>query len=166
MDQILTLGLLYIHGLFPYERSLAVLKAYVRNRAHLQGCIMEGYTTKEVAECYVNYVKDGKWIGLPIPLHKGRLGGNGRMGQKAFVDTDYILVSESYFSILQQVTIAGPNINEHLSELRRDNRNHIDAWIMKEHRYVFTTWLMDKDIPTKELMMKLLASRRSSCVTS
>jgi hypothetical protein len=37
---------------------------------------------------------------------------------------------------------------------------------MKEHRGVFTTWLMDKDIPIEEAMMKMLASRPSSCVTS
>jgi hypothetical protein len=37
---------------------------------------------------------------------------------------------------------------------------------MKEHRRVFTTWLMDKDIPTEEAMMKMLASRPSSCGTS
>jgi hypothetical protein len=32
----------------------------VRNRAHLEGCIMEGYTTEEVVECCVDYIKDGK----------------------------------------------------------------------------------------------------------
>jgi hypothetical protein len=53
-----------------------------------------------------------------------------------------------------------------LSELQRDNIDHIEAWIMKEHRRVFTTWLMDKEIPTKDMMMKMLASRPSSCVTS
>jgi uncharacterized FAD-dependent dehydrogenase len=37
---------------------------------------------------------------------------------------------------------------------------------MKEHRRVFTTWLMDKDIPTKEMTMKMLTSRPSSYVTS
>jgi hypothetical protein len=31
---------------------------------------MEGYTTEEVVECYADYIKDEKWIGLPIPLHK------------------------------------------------------------------------------------------------
>jgi hypothetical protein len=51
--------------------------------------IMEGYTTEEVVECYADYVKDGKMIGLPIPLHEGRLRGRGRMGQKSFVDRDY-----------------------------------------------------------------------------
>jgi hypothetical protein len=100
MDQILTLGPLYLHSMFPYERYLAVLKAYVHNRAHLEGCIMECYTTEEVVECCMDYVKDGKQIGLPIPLHEGRLRGRGRMGQKTFLDRDYSLGSEAHFSVL------------------------------------------------------------------
>jgi hypothetical protein len=121
---------------------------------------------EEVVKCFADYVKDGKWIRLPIPLHEGRLRGRGRMGQKAFIDRDYNLVSESYFSVLQQLTIAESYIDEHLSELRRDNIDHTDAWNMKEHQYIFTTWLMDKDIPTEEMKMKMLASHPSSCVTS
>jgi hypothetical protein len=70
-DQILTLGSLYLHSMFPYEQYLLVLKSYVRNRVHLEGSIMEGYTIEEVVECCADYVKDGKRIGLPIPLHKG-----------------------------------------------------------------------------------------------
>jgi hypothetical protein len=83
-----------------YERYLAVLKSYVRNRAHLKGSIMEGYTTKEVVECYTDYIKDVKRIGLPIPLHEGRLRGRGRMCQKSFIDRDYNSVSEAHFSVL------------------------------------------------------------------
>jgi hypothetical protein len=52
----------------------------VWNRAHPDGCIMEGYTIEEVVECCADYVKDGKWIGLPIPLHEGRLRGKGKVG--------------------------------------------------------------------------------------
>jgi hypothetical protein len=73
VDQILTLGSLYLHSIFSYERFLAVLKAYMRNRTHTECSIMEGYTTEEVVECYVNYVKDEKRIGFLIPLHEGRL---------------------------------------------------------------------------------------------
>jgi hypothetical protein len=72
MDQILTLGPLYLHSMFPYERYLAVLKSYEQNCAHPESSIMEGYTTKEVVECCADYVKDGKRIGLPIPLHESR----------------------------------------------------------------------------------------------
>jgi hypothetical protein len=166
VDQILTLDPLYLHSMFLYERYLAVLKSYVRNRAHLEGSIMEVYTTEEVIECCADYVKDGKRIGLLIPLHEGRLRGRGRMSQKSFVDRDYNSVSEAHFSVLQQLKIAAPYIEEHLSELRRDNNGRTEAWIMKKHRRVFTTWLMDKDIPIEDMTMKMLASRPSSCVTT
>jgi hypothetical protein len=75
VDQIHTLGQLYLHSMFSYKRYLAVLKSYVRNRVHPEGSIMEGYTTEVVVECCTNYVKDGKRIGLPTPLHEGRLRG-------------------------------------------------------------------------------------------
>jgi hypothetical protein len=139
VDQIHTLGLLYLHSMFPYEQFLAVLKAYVQNHAHPESSIMESYTTEEVVKCCADYVNDGKWIGLPIPLHEGILRGRERMGQKTFVDGDYTLVSEPHFSVLQQLTIVESYIDEHLSELRRDNTDRTDSWIMKEHRHIFTT---------------------------
>jgi hypothetical protein len=120
--QILTLAPLYLHSMFSYEKFFAILKAYVRNQAHPVGSIMEGYTTEEVVECCTYYIKDGKQIGLPIPLHEGRLGGRARMDQKTFVDTDYSLVSVAHFSVLQQLAIAKPYIDEHLLELRRDTQ--------------------------------------------
>jgi hypothetical protein len=60
VDRILTLGPLYLHSMFPYERYMIVLKSYVRNRAHMKGSIMECYTTEEVVDCCVDYVKDEK----------------------------------------------------------------------------------------------------------
>jgi hypothetical protein len=166
MDQIHALGPLYLHSMFLYERYFAVLKSYVRNYAHPEGSIMEGYTTEEVIECYADYVKDGKRVGLPIPLHEGRLRGRERMDQKSFIDRDYNSISEAHFSVLQQLKIDASYIEEHLSELHRDNIGRAEAWIMKEHQRVFTTWLMDKKIPTKDMRMKMLASCPSSCVTS
>jgi hypothetical protein len=65
--------------------------------------------------------KRWKRIDLPIPLHEGRLRGRGRMGQKSFVDRYYNSVSEAHFSVLQQLDIAAPYIEEHLSELHRNN---------------------------------------------
>jgi ribosomal protein S15P/S13E len=125
---------------------------------------MEGYTTEEVVECCADYVKDGKRIDLPIPLHECRL--RGRMCQKSFVDRDCNSVSETHFSVLQQLEIAATYIEEHLSELHRDNNSRTETWIMKEHRHVFTTWLMDKDIPTEDMTMKMLAYHPLRCVTT
>jgi hypothetical protein len=87
-------------------------------------------------------------------------------GSENFYRQRLRLVSEAHFSALQHLVIARPYINEYLSELRRDNRDHTDSWIMKEHRRVFTTWLMEKDKPTEDMMTRMLASHPSSCVTS
>jgi hypothetical protein len=126
VDQIHTLGPLYLHSMFPYEWYLAVLKSYVWNHAHPKGSIMECYTTKEVIECCADYVKDGKRIGLSIPLHERRLRGRGRMSQKSFIDRYYNSVSEAHFIVLQ-LEIAAPYIEEPLLELRRDNIGRTEA---------------------------------------
>ena len=54
---------------------MVVMKGYVRNRAHPEGSMIEGYTTEEVVECYTDSNKDGKPIGVPVSQHHGRLSG-------------------------------------------------------------------------------------------
>jgi hypothetical protein len=127
VHHILTLDPLYLHSMFSYERFLAVLKDYVKNCAHSEGSIMEGYTIEEVVVCCADYVKDERRIGLLIQLHEGRLRGRGRIGQKTFVDRDYNLVGELHFSVLQQLEITKTYIDKHLSELRRDNTGCTDV---------------------------------------
>jgi hypothetical protein len=56
---------------------MVVMKGYVHNCAHPEGSVIEGYTTKEVIECYANYIKVGKPIGVLVSQHHGRLSGKG-----------------------------------------------------------------------------------------
>jgi hypothetical protein len=65
-DQIFVLGPTYMHHMCPYERHMIVMKGYVRNRAHPEGSMIEGYTTEEVIECCIDYIKDGNPIGAPV----------------------------------------------------------------------------------------------------
>jgi hypothetical protein len=58
-DQFFVLGPSYMHYMYLYERHMVVMKGYVRNRAHPEVSMTEGYTT-EVVECYVDHIKDGK----------------------------------------------------------------------------------------------------------
>jgi hypothetical protein len=55
-----------MHYMYPYKHHMVVMKGYVRNRAHPDGSMIEGYTTEEVIECYVDYINDGKPIGVPV----------------------------------------------------------------------------------------------------
>jgi hypothetical protein len=65
-DQIFVLGPMYIHYMYPYERHMVVMKGYVCNRAHPEGSMIEGYTTEEVIECCIDYMKDGNPIGVSV----------------------------------------------------------------------------------------------------
>jgi hypothetical protein len=65
-DHIFVLGPTYMHHMYPYKRHMVVIKGYVRNRAHPEGSIIEGYTIEEVIECYIDYMKDGNPIGIPV----------------------------------------------------------------------------------------------------
>jgi hypothetical protein len=55
-----------MHYMYPYECHMVVMKGYVHNRAHPEGSMIEGYTTEEVVECYADYIKDGKPIGVSV----------------------------------------------------------------------------------------------------
>ena len=60
------LGPIFLHNMFPFEQFFAVLKKYVRNRAHPEGSIAKGYVTEEVIEFCVDYVDELCPIGVPV----------------------------------------------------------------------------------------------------
>jgi hypothetical protein len=63
-----------------------------------------------------------------------------------------------------------PLIEQHMNELREQNNRHIEDWVMKEHKHMFTTWLQDQNILDGETMeeqtIKKLASRPSCQITT
>ena len=63
--------------------------------------MIEGYSTKEVIECYQEYLRVQKGIGKLDSRHKGRLAGKGTSGRKVFTDHDYKEVSWAHYSDLQ-----------------------------------------------------------------
>nr|AAN08256.1 putative transposon protein [Oryza sativa Japonica Group]AAN16333.1 TNP2-like protein [Oryza sativa Japonica Group] len=68
VPQIIEIGPLYLHEMWAYERYMSVLKGYVCNRAHPEGSMIEEYTTEEVVECCIDYMKDAEPIGV-TPCH-------------------------------------------------------------------------------------------------
>jgi hypothetical protein len=57
-NQISVLGPMYMHHMYSYECHMVVMNGYVRNRAHPEGSMIEGYTNEEVIECCLDYMKD------------------------------------------------------------------------------------------------------------
>jgi hypothetical protein len=92
------------------------------------------------------------------------------MGQKFFIPPDYNTVLEAHHSILHQLEIMEPFIQQHINELREQNPLQTDDWVMKQHKQRFNTRLIVKDIPhgdtIEEQTIKGLASRPSRQVTT
>jgi hypothetical protein len=128
-DLIFVLGPSYMHYRYQYEHHMVVMKGYVRNHAHPEGSMIEGYRTEEVAECYGDYINDGKEIGVPVSRHHGRLSGKGIKGAKSIIDATYKRVCEAHFSIMDQLAVMRPYIEKHLQELH--NKNQDKDLIMK-----------------------------------
>jgi hypothetical protein len=116
-DQIFVVGPMYMHHMYPYERHMVVMKGYVRNCAHPEGSMIEGYTTEEVIECCIDYMKGRNPIGLPVSRHHGRLSGKGIKRHKSFIDATGQRVCEAHFSMMQQLAVMRPYIEKHFHEL-------------------------------------------------
>ena len=149
---------------------MSTLNRYILNRAYPEGSMIEAYCTEEVVECCKDYLVDKKGIDLPASRHTGRLAGKGTRGRKTFVDSAYEEVANVHFSVLHQIEMMTPFIEQHIGIIRAENPKRSDSWIMKEHKHRFTSWLMDLNLPegstTKEVMLKRLASDPSSQVTT
>jgi hypothetical protein len=132
--------------------------------------MIEGYSTKEVIESCLGYLKDNVSLGLPIPRFLARLEGVGTVGRKIFIDKDFKGVQQAHHSILQHLTIMTPLVNEHLSMIHAESNGCSDDWIMREHKRRLTAWLKDLDLPhgetVEEQTIKRLAASPSSQVTS
>ena len=162
--EIQYLGPAFLHYMYPFERYMAIIKAYVRNRARPEASIIEGYNTEEVIESCIDYIEEGTPIGVPTSRHEGRLSGIGVSEKRRWVDEDYLNVEESHFAVLQQLQIVEPYVNQHLEELRREG--HTEGRIMKEHKRRFTTWFSNQNIPDCERALQMLALKPSRLVTS
>jgi hypothetical protein len=79
---------------------MSVLNRYILNRAYREGSMIEGYSTEEIIECFLGYLKDKLGIGLPVPRFLGRLEGVGTVGKKTFIDMDFKGVQQAHYSIL------------------------------------------------------------------
>ena len=83
VKEISILGPIFLHNMFPFERYMAVLKKYVRNRSRLEGWIAKGYVTEEVIKFCVDFIDDLSPIGVPMSRHEGRLKGKVTLGKNS-----------------------------------------------------------------------------------
>ena len=83
VKEINSLGPVFLHNMFPFERYMSVLKKYVWNRSRPEGCIAKGYGIEEVIEFCVEFIDDLSPIRVPMSCHEGRLKEKGTLGKNS-----------------------------------------------------------------------------------
>jgi hypothetical protein len=82
IKEIKLLGSMFLHQMYAYERFNSILKSFIRNRAHPEGSMVQGYCTEEAMEWTLNYTDLSNPIGVPKSHHEGRLTEMGPFGRK------------------------------------------------------------------------------------
>ena len=82
VEEIAILGPVFLHNMFPFERSMRVLKKYVHNHARTEGGISKVHGTEEVIEFCVDFILDLDPIGVSESRYEGRMTGKGTLGRK------------------------------------------------------------------------------------
>jgi hypothetical protein len=100
VDQIHAFGPLYLHEMWTYERFMSILNWHILNCAYPEGSIIERYSTDEIIECCLGYLKDKVGIGLPVQRFFGMLEGVGTVGRKTFIDKHFKGVQHTHYSNL------------------------------------------------------------------
>ena len=115
----------------------------------------------------MKYIRDGNAIGLPVPVHEGRTMGMGCMGRKVRMDVQEEQLQEARHSTLIQLVVMDTWVEMHLEEIRRGCNGCTEAWVQRQHKMNFTTWIQQQGIPPYgETDEARLASGPSSQITS
>ena len=141
VDEIVILGPVFLHNMFPFERFMGVLKKYVRNRARPEGSISMGHQTEDVIGFCVDFIPGLKKIGLPKSRYEGRLTGKGTLGRDSIICRDGYSWSQAHYTVLQNSTLVTPYVDEHKNSLRSKHPEQCDDWITCEHIRTFSSWL-------------------------
>ena len=105
-----------MRSMYPFERFMGILKHYVKNRARLEGSIVEGYVTEEFVEFCLDFMARLDPIGVPRSIHEGNLGGVRTNGKVKICPTatEY---SQSHFIVLKHMVVVSPYLIEHFDFL-------------------------------------------------
>ena len=107
---------IYFKWMYPIERTMKILKGYVKNLNRPKASIVQKYVSEEVMEFCQNYLAKVRHIGLPKRDHEE--GGRRRASVKS-VDPDELL--QVYLYILNNVDEVQDNIYAHKEAVRKEN---------------------------------------------
>ena len=109
VNEVRLCGPVYLRWMYPFERNMKGLKAYVRNRNNPEGCIAESYIAEEALEFCAEYVSNMRTIGLP-PGHVETSSIDKPLPGGKFEHVDHSLIHQAHLYVLQNTEEVQPFI--------------------------------------------------------
>jgi hypothetical protein len=150
VDDIKDLGPAFLHNMMALERMNGIIKAYVRNRAHPDGSIVQGFLTEECISFCKNYLNEENTpVGLPANKHLGRFEGVGHNTGKRAMDVDCYgrraNFNRAHLVALQHIEDLKPWVEEHKTMIKNSARKPMtEEEIFRAHNSSFAHWFKDQ----------------------
>ncbi|XP_024178737.1 uncharacterized protein LOC112184731 [Rosa chinensis] len=135
-------GPVFYRWMYPFERFMKVLKGYVRNRFHPEGCIAESYVGEESMEFCSEFFQRCNPIG--VPKDQSKLCGPLSTAKLKCIDEKER--NQAHLHVLSNndevdpYKIAHKNIVEQLYAGKKKSKQ----WILSEHNRTFADWFEAK----------------------
>ena len=100
VNEVRLCGPVYLRWMYPFERNMKGLKAYVRNCNNPEGCIAKSYIAEEALEFCKEYVSNMCTIGLP-PRHVETPSTDKPLPSRKFEQVDHFLIYQAHLYVLQ-----------------------------------------------------------------
>ena len=117
IGEIIDLGPVFLHSMFPFERLNGILKLYVHNRSRLDGSIVQGFLTAEVISFCTDYLEINKPLGMPTIWQAQGVGHKKRRNNFHVTfhnpnrEPDFI---KSHIVMLQHIKCVNPYVRKHM----------------------------------------------------
>ena len=136
-------GPVYLRWMYPVERFLKVLKGYVKNTAHPEGCIAERYIADEASNLCADYLSSVEPIGMPKSRHDGQLKGKG-LSAAELVEISEVERNLAHLHVLHNRPEVEPFVEEHRNLLRAVHGDRNESLITREHNKHFIKWFNER----------------------
>ncbi|XP_075486329.1 uncharacterized protein LOC142525932 [Primulina tabacum] len=139
-------GPVYFRWMYPFERSMKVLKSYVGSRKHPEGCIVQRYSAEEAIEFCSEYLNDLDPIGIPQSNRDPKSNIAGFLACKTPIIVPQVDLQQAHLTVLENTKEVSPYIIEHKYFLKSmfPKKEKDERWIQDAHNKKFIDWFRAK----------------------
>ncbi|XP_010431497.1 PREDICTED: uncharacterized protein LOC104715823 [Camelina sativa] len=144
-------GPVHFRWMYPFERYMKTLKAYVKNYARPEACMAEGYLAEECIAFCMEFLQNSVPVEETINRNEDVGSPGGILEGRPFQKAAQVVLSDkerdiAHRYVLMNMAVMSPYVDMHLEELQsmdvRCRKSETLLW--KLHADRFSQWVKDK----------------------